>query len=324
MTTRNMSLQSQDLVLSRRAIVAGLTTAGLMAVPRINRADEPAATAPPGALKQSLVNWCYAKYWPLPDMCEIANQLGCRSVELVQPDHWPVLKTYGLTCALAPCHSFVQGMCHEQYRAGCVHALRQRIDQCAEAEVPAVITFTGFAQETGAWAAGRMPSQEQINQQHSRVVDSDVGMANCVKGFKQVARYAERQGVNVSLEMLNSRVPESMKGHPGYLGDHIDYCGEIVRKVGSPRFGLLFDVYHVQIMDGDLIRRIRGLAEIINHVHTAGNPGRGELDQHQEINYPAVMRTLKDVGYRGYIGQEFIPVGDPLAGLKQAVDACNV
>jgi hydroxypyruvate isomerase len=123
--------------------------------------------------------------------------------------------------------------------------------------------------------------------------------------------------------MLNSRVKENMKGHPGYQGDHTDYCVEILKQVGSPRLKLLFDVYHVQIMDGDIIARIRKYADWIAHVHTAGNPGRCELDAKQEINYAPVMKALTEVGYTGYTGHEFIPTRDPLAGLTEAIKTCD-
>jgi hydroxypyruvate isomerase len=115
-----------------------------------------------------------------------------------------------------------------------------------------------------------------------------------------------------------------MKGHPGYQGDHTDYCIDMIKRVGSERLKLLFDVYHVQIMDGDVITRIRQYKDYIGHVHTAGNPGRGELDATQEINYPPIMQALVDAGYKGYVGQEFIPTRDPLAGLRQAVEVCDV
>jgi hydroxypyruvate isomerase len=115
-----------------------------------------------------------------------------------------------------------------------------------------------------------------------------------------------------------------MKGHPGYQGDHIDYCMEIIKQVGSPRLKLLFDIYHVQIMDGDVITRIRQCGEHIGHIHTAGNPGRCELDDNQEINYKPIMKALKAIGYQGYVGQEFIPTRDPLQGLKEAVALCAI
>ncbi len=156
-------------------------------------------------------------------------------------------------------------------------------------------------------------------------IASDEGAKNCVAGFKKIVGHAEKQGVTICLEMLNSRVStHPMKGHPGYQGDHTDYCIDIIKQVGSPRLKLLFDIYHVQIMDGDVIARIRQHAEHIGHVHTAGNPGRGELDNLQEINYPPIMQALIDVKYDGYVGQEFIPTRDPLVGLFEAVKLCDV
>jgi hydroxypyruvate isomerase len=155
-------------------------------------------------------------------------------------------------------------------------------------------------------------------------IPPDVGMDNCVKGYKQIIGYAETKKVNLCLEMLNSRVNETMKGHPGYQGDHTDYCIELIKRVGSERMKLLFDIYHVQIMDGDVIRRIRQHKDYIGHVHTAGNPGRGELDDKQEINYKPIIQALVDVGYRGYVGQEFVPTRDPLQGLREAVAICDV
>ena len=146
-----------------------------------------------------------------------------------------------------------------------------------------------------------------------------------MKNLKELARTAEKAGVTVCLEHLNTRdASHPMKGHPGYQGDDLDYCAEIIRKVGSPRVKLLFDVYHVQIMHGDLVRRIEQLKDLIGHVHTAGNPGRGELDAQQEIAYPAVMRKLVEVKYAGYVGHEFIPTRNPREGLAEAIRVCDV
>ena len=153
-------------------------------------------------------------------------------------------------------------------------------------------------------------------------IPDDVGMDNCVKAYKQIIGYAEQKGVNLCLEMLNSRHGKGfMQGHPGYQGDHTDYCIELIKRVGSERMKILFDIYHVSIMDGDVITRIRQHKNYIGHVHTAGNPGRGELDDKQEINYKPIMEALIEVGYAGYVGQEFIPTRDPLAGLKEAIAA---
>jgi hydroxypyruvate isomerase len=182
-------------------------------------------------------------------------------------------------------------------------ATTDAIDACASFGCKNVISFTGMREG----------------------IPDDVGADNCVEGYKQIVGHAEKKGVTLCLEMLNSRVgTHPMKGHPGYQGDHTDYCIEIIKRVGSPNLKLLFDIYHVQIMDGDVISRIRLHRDFIGHVHTAGNPGRGELDNKQEINYPPIMEALLEIGYKGHVGQEFIPTRDPLEGLKQAVALCDV
>jgi hydroxypyruvate isomerase len=145
-----------------------------------------------------------------------------------------------------------------------------------------------------------------------------------VAGLKAIAGHAERKGVTVCLEMLNSRVEVEMKGHPDYFCDDIDHSVEIIKQVGSERVKVLWDIYHVQIMNGDLIRRIREQHPYIGHYHTAGNPGRNEIDDSQEINYPAVMRAIVETGYQGFVGQEFIPTGEPVAALREAVRLCDV
>ncbi len=319
----NQRNERQATTISRRQWISGLTAAaGALALNSAASGAEPAARK--GRIKQSLVQWCYAPYWNVDEMCRVARQLGCVSIELAQPEDWPAIKKHGLTCAISPSHLFVQGMNNPRYQPGCIEMLKKRIDQAADAGVPTVITFTGYAEESGDWADGANPDLEKLPKGR-RVIDPDEGMKNCVAGFKQVVGYAEQKKINLAIEMLNTRAADHpMKGHPGYQGDHVDYCMEIIRQVGSPRFGLLFDIYHVQIMDGDIIRRIHECGEAIKHIHTAGNPGRGELDETQEINYPPCMKALLDIGYKGYVGQEFIPTRDPLAGLTQAVQLCDV
>ena len=175
-----------------------------------------------------------------------------------------------------------------------------------------MIAFTGFK-----WRDADDPKSGEITPEE--------GAANCVAGLKSIASYAEKKGVTICLEHLNSRDDSHpMKGHPGYQGDDLDYVGDFLRKVGSPRVKLLFDIYHVQVMNGDVMRRVAQYKDIIGHVHTAGCPGRGELDDSQEIYYPPIMKKLIDIGYQGFVGQEFIPTGDPLAGLQQAVSVCDV
>ena len=263
----------------------------------------PAATR--GRIKQSLVSWCYLKHFGnnVDKLCEAAKSLGVASVELIGVEHWPTIKKHGLSIAIASSHGFVQGMNHPKYWERCHAILRERIDQCAAAGVPSVISFTGM----------REPG-----------VDDAAGAAHCVEGFKRIVGHAEKNKVAICLEMLNSRYDKSMVGHPGYQGDHTDYCIDILKRVGSERLKLLFDIYHVQIMDGDVITRVRQHKEYIGHVHTAGVPGRGELDRKQETNYPAVMDALLDVGYQGYVGQEYMPTREVMAGLREAVALCDV
>jgi hydroxypyruvate isomerase len=272
-----------------------------------------------GRVKQSIVAWCFTargEKWTVEKTCEVAAGLGVPSVEIVEPEHWTTLKKHGLSCAIAPNGMpgapFMRGFNNKQFHTELQERMTKTIDACADAKVPSVIAFFGYK-----WPNPDDPKSGEITR--------DEGFANCVKGLKDLARHAEKQGVTVCIEHLNTRdSSDPMKGHPGYQGDDLDWCTEIIKKVGSPRVKLLFDIYHVQIMHGDLIRRIEQVKEYIGHVHTAGNPGRGELDELQEINYPAVMKKLLQVGYAGFVGQEFIPTRNPADGLKQAVALCDV
>jgi len=291
----------RDLLKTAGASAAALAMAGPAAL-ALGASDQQGSSVKNGRIRQSIIQWCFSKYWNEEQMAAIAKQVGCVSVELIDPKFWPILKKHGLTCAIAGSHGFVQGMNNPKYQPHCQEILHQRIDQCADFGCPNVITFTGMAED----------------------IPRDVGMDNCVKGYKEIVGHAEKKGVNLCLEMLNSRVNETMKGHPGYQGDHTDYCIELIKRVGSDRMKLLFDIYHVEIMDGDVIRRIHQYKDFIAHVHTAGNPGRRELDDKQEINYKPIMQALLDVGYKGFVGQEFIPTRDPLEGLREAVALCDV
>ncbi len=265
---------------------------------------KPAATK--GRINHSVAHWCFGEYWDLDKTCQIARQLGCKSVELVGPNDFATLQKHGLVCAIAPNGMpdppFVKGFNDPKHHDMVIAKTRESIDACAGYKFPNVIAFTGFRED----------------------IPDDVGAKNCINGLKKIIGHAEKKKVNICLEILNSRVAVEMKGHPGYQGDHTDYCMDIVKQVGSPRMKILFDIYHVQIMDGDVISRIRQYKDYIGHYHTAGNPGRGELDDKQEINYPAIMREIVKTGYKGYVGHEFVPTRDPLEGLTEAVALCDV
>lgn len=263
--------------------------------------------------------WCYQATqwkWSLEEVCRLASALGCKSVELGNPEDWPTIQKFGLGCAIAPNGMpdppFVKGLNNPRYQHEVIETTRRTIERCRDSGVPNVIAFTGLK-----WRDAGDPTGGEISREQ--------GALNSVRALKQLAPYAERRNVTVCLEMLNTRdTSHPMKGHPGYQGDDMDYCARIVRDVNSPRVKLLFDVYHVQIMHGDILRRIREYAQLIGHVHTAGVPGRGELDDRQEVNYRAVMRTLLEVKYGGYVGQEFIPTRDPAQSLAEAVALCDV
>ncbi len=272
-----------------------------------------------GRIKQSLAYWCLNATdwkWDVERICETASSLGCPALELVPFELWPVVRRHGLQNALAyngmPDPVFAKGLNNPRYLDEVIARTKLAIDQCAEFGVPNVIAFTGYK-----WL--------DADDSKSGEISLEQGADNTVKGLKELAKHVERKPVNIVLEQLNTRDDSHpMKGHPGYQGDDLDYCAEIVRRVNSPRVKLLFDIYHVAIMNGDVIRRLRQYGDWIGHIHTAGVPGRGELDDQQEINYPAVMRTLLEIGYKGYVGQEFIPTRNPEEGLAEAVTLCDV
>jgi hydroxypyruvate isomerase len=272
-----------------------------------------------GRIKQSLAWWCLTATewkWDVHRVCETACRLGVRSVELAPPELWPVIRGYGLEIAIAmngmPEPVFARGLNNPRYREQVMRSTREAIDRCAEFGVPNVIAFTGHK-----WTNADDPSSGELHRADST--------SHTVAALAELGRYGEAKGVTICLEHLNTRDDsDPMKGHPGYQGDDVDYCAALVREAGSPRVKLLFDIYHVGIMHGDVIRRIRQHRDVIGHVHTAGVPGRGELDDRQEIHYPGVMRALLDAGYTGYVAQEFIPTRDPAEGLTQAVALCDV
>jgi len=312
-----MSANSQRGVsrhLTRRGLLTGALGAAATAVgvPRVGRAadDKPWLTQPAvtnGRINQSVCNWCFmgdcsVKPMTLDELCAHAARMGIQSVELVDAPDWPTLKKHGLVCALANSHGFVKGWNHKENWPMCKEKIVEAVDACAAAGFPSVITFSGFREG--------MPD--------------DVGLENTVAGLKTVVGYAEKKKINLIFEVLNSRVDVEMKGHPGYMGDSVEWCVEVCKRVGSDRLKILFDVYHVQIMQGDIITRIFQFKDYIGHYHTAGVPGRNELDENQELNYPPIMRAIVATGYHAYVAQEFIPMRDPVKVLWEAVKLCDV
>jgi hydroxypyruvate isomerase len=278
-------------VTRRTALKTMATTAALGLGARsssVAASDSKAASAKDGVkhgrIRQSVVAWCFNPM-PVPELAQHSADLGLKSVELCDPKFWPDLKKLGLTCAIAGSHGFAKGFAQPAEHEECLAMLHKRIEESAAAGVERVITFSGYR----------------------RGLSDDVAMKNLVDGLKKIVGFAEQKKVTLCLEMLNSRVAENMKGHPDYFCDDLERSVEVCRRIGSERMKVLFDIYHVQIMHGDVIARLKQHMPFIGHVHTAGVPGRNEIDDTQELNYPPIMRTLLDLGYKGYVGQEFIP-----------------
>ena len=254
-----------------------------------------------GRINQSFVTWNFRPL-TIPELAKLAVKFGVKSIELVGPEHWPMLKELGLKCALAGSHGFAKGFAQPDQHAECLKVLEQRIEQCAAQGVPSVITFSGFR----------------------KGLTIDDATKNTIAGLKKIAPIAEKHKVTVALEMLNSKVNVEMKGHPDYFCDDMDLSIRILQAVSSPYVKVLFDIYHVQIMHGDVITRLRQYKDFIAHYHTAGNPGRNEIDATQEINYPPIMRAIAETKYAGFVGQEFIPVREHVKSINEAVKLCDV
>jgi hydroxypyruvate isomerase len=266
-----------------------------------------------GNIKQVVAAWPFmatGPKWSPEEFLQYVSSLGLLDVELFPVEHWALLKKYNMVCAATKSHTFIRGMNNRNHQSECFAALEKAIEDSSVAGFPNVMTFTGL--------------EDTSQEKNGSKVSAEEGMKNCIEGYKKMVRIAEKKNVTLILEPLNSRVTELMKGHPGYQGDHIDYCMDIIKAVSSPALKLLFDVYHIQIMDGNLIANINKYIEYIAHVQVAGNPGRGEIGDGQEINYRAIMKTLLKNGYKGYVGHEWIPTGDAMTGLREAIQICDI
>ena len=228
-----------------------------------------------------------------------AARIGMQSVEMLPQNLWPVVKDHGMGIAIVSGHkSLKDGLNRPENHDRIEAELREKIDLAAENDIPSLICFSG--------------------NRYDGLTD-DAGIDVCAAGLARVVEAAEAKGITLCMELLNSKV-----NHPDYQCDSTPWGVEVCRRVGSPRVKLLYDIYHMQIMEGDLIRTITENIEYIGHFHTAGNPGRNDMDDTQEIYYPAVMRAIAATGYDGYVGHEFLPKGDPLAAMRAAFETCDV
>ncbi len=260
-------------------------------------AAEETKTKLKGNIHHSVSRWCYGKI-SLDDLCKACVDIGIESIELLGPTDWPTVKKYGLTCAMCNGPDRIDyGFNRVEHHDDLVAKFEKAIPQVAEYGYPNIICFSG----------------------NRRGMSDEEGLENCVKGLKRLMPIAEKYKVTVVLELLNSKVD-----HKDYMADHSAWGAELCKRVGSERLKLLFDIYHMQIMEGDLIRSIRENGKYFGHYHTGGNPGRNEIDETQEIYYPAVMKAIVKTGYKGFVGQEFVPKRDPLTSLRQAIMICDV
>ena len=260
----------------------------------------PAQNAPAklrGRVKHSVARWCYHGM-SVEDLARNAAAFGMASVEILDEPDWAVVKKHGLTCAVANGPgSITRGWNRLEHHDELVKRSEELLPKIAAAGLPAMIVFSG---------------------NRDGLSDAE-GQRQCITGLRRIAPLAEKLGVNVVMEILNSKVD-----HGDYMFDHMSWGVGVIDGVASPRVKILYDIYHAQIMEGDVIRTIRDHAPRIGHYHTGGVPGRHEIDDTQELNYAAICRAIVETGFQGYIGQEFIPARDPMTSLKEAVAICDV
>ena len=290
MSAAMRSLFHYDEDMTRRTFVPTL----LPAAPFV-QAQAPARK---GRLKQAVTRGCFGKGMPLEEMARHAARLGATGFDLIGEADWPILKKHGLIPTMAPgAGSIRDGLNRKENHARFEQQMHENLDKASAAGVPNVITLSGNR-------AG-MPDEEAID--------------NCVAFLNKVKAHAEDKGVTICMELLNSKV-----NHPDYQCDRTWFGVEVVKRVNSPRVKLLYDIYHMQIMEGDIIRTIRANFQYLAHFHTAGNPGRHEFDDTQEMNYRGIAKAIADLNFQGWIAHEYSPLGDPLRSLEEALRICDV
>ena len=287
----------------RREVLKGIATGVTMASvsslsPASSWAQEIHATPRKGRIKQSVSRWCYQKI-PLDELCQRSAEMGLKAIDLLGVEEWEVPRRYGLICSMGygGGGDIPNALNRMENHARIEEALRKNIPTAAKEGVPNVITFSGNR-------AG---------------MSDEEGAKNTIAGLNRVKKIAEDNGVTICLELLNSKVD-----HHDYMCDHTAWGVRVMEAVNSPRVKLLYDIYHMQIMEGDLIRTIQKNIQWLGHFHTGGVPGRHELDNTQEVHWDAVMRGIAATNYNGYVAHEFVPTRDPLTSLREAVDLCDV
>ena len=284
-----MSITRRTAVRSAAAfgILSGTTKLGLQAE----------AAAAKGRLKQSVCKWCY-KDLSVEELAATGAKMGLRAIDLLTAEEWPLLEKYGMVCSMGSgvC-TIADGLNQRANHAEIEASFRRLLPLAKKHGVPSLICFSG----------------------NRRDISDEEAWESCAALLRKVAPQAEDLGVTIAMELLNSKV-----NHPDYQCDTTAWGVELAKRVDSPRFQMLYDIYHMQIMEGDVIRTIQDNKAFLGHYHTGGNPGRHEIDETQELNYTAIAKAIADTGFDGYLAHEFIPLRDPLTSLRQAVRLCTV
>ena len=289
-------LSRRTFIRSSSLIAAGTIAGTLARTGQAVTADDVEQIVKNGRINQSVSKWCYGKF-SVEEMCAVGKKMGLKAIDLLGPNDFPTLKKHGLACSMVNTHGLTKGINRKENHEECLAKIRTAIDAAAEYKYPNVISFPG----------------------NRKGMPDDVGVENSVTALKKIAGYAEKKGVTICLEYLNSKV-----NHKDYMFDNMSWGVEVCKKVGSESVKILYDIYHAQIMEGDIIRTIRTCKDYIGHYHTGGNPGRAEIDETQELYYPAIMRAIVETGYKGYVAHEFVPKKDPIESLAYAVRICDV
>jgi len=288
--------------LNRREAMLGLGAAalGTLVLPKLARTTVAEKIVKRGRLKQSVSYWCYQRNYKLPEFARVVADMGLTAIDLLNEEQWPVVKEQGLICSMgypAEGAQIPKGLNDKTNHDVIIRGLTRSLPAAARMGVPNLIAFFGNR--------GTITEAEAFD--------------NCVAGLNRIKKAAEDNGVTICVELLNSKVD-----HKDYLGDHTPFGVRVIKAVDSPRVKLLYDIYHMQIMEGDVIRTIRDNHQHIAHFHTGGVPGRHELDDTQELNWATVCRAIVDTGYKGYVAHEFVPTREPLKSLAEAIALCDV
>ncbi|MFZ5971180.1 MAG: hydroxypyruvate isomerase family protein [Bacteroidota bacterium] len=273
--------------------------AGIFALPSVTKAMNLLPENMKGNINHSACRWCYQSI-PLEELVISGKNIGLQSIELLTPDEWAVAIKHGLTCAMGYAtdlglnKGFNDLSLHEKF----LKDYTTNIPKAADAGLKNLICFSGNANG----------------------LSSEKGLENCARGLEPVLKVAQKYNITITMELLNSKVD-----HKDYQCDRTDWGVQLCEKLGSENFKLLYDIYHMQIMEGDVIATIKKNIKYISHFHTGGVPGRHEIDETQELNYPAIMKAIAETGFKGFVAQEFIPSrADKLASLKQGVEICDI